>query len=503
MRSALTLALGAALVAALLFLVGATASAASLTPPEQDVPAAPAATDAVAVSVSANTGFTRTFQWDIAKAASANPVQLLAGQSDSISYTVSGSREILLSGFYITGTVLVQNPNPAAATVEQITVTLAGPNIGNVPATCPGPLPIVVDGGASLECSFRSPLPGSNSYPTTTVTVRSDGTEIDVAVTKPVPGDRIINEVGYNVIHVLDSYAGSLGVVAGSANPLTFTLPYSRPVSCPTDSGDYFDGLREVPLENTATISETGQIAVADVLLECYAPAVSQQVAGTFDRTWSWGIDKSADRTDGSVSQGQALPINYSVNVTNTSADGDYAISGVISITNNHPSDAMSVNVGGAVTGLPVTLQCPAVLNVPAAGTATCAFSADSVPDATPRQSVATVTFAGSDYVSSEPVTFTANEVDECVGVFDDEGTPGSETNLGTLCRDEAPSTFNYTASPVFNTCGAQQFVNIARLAGSDTAQLGSDSWTVDVAVACGPDAQQAILLPLIFRNAQ
>lgn len=508
MRSVITLAVGALLFAALIATFGASAaSAAALLPVAQDVPAAPAAVNAVDVSVSAKTGFTRTYQWAITKTASINPLPLFAGESDVISYTVTGQRDILQSGSHISGTVLITNPSGVSATtLNTVTVKLTSPNVGSVPVDCGVTLPYALAANGVLECSFGSLLPGVSSRPTTTVSVFSDGNATpDTAVTVPMATAPKV--VGFNSVTVLDSYAGNLGKLpTPGSNGTDFTVDYARPVECTADPAEYVEGLRQIPLENTATISETDQIAVADVLVNCIAPAVSQQVAGGFTRTWSWAVDKSADKSSSSVNQGGALPISYSVAVSNTKADTDYAVDGVISVTNQHPTKAMPVNLSSTIPGLPpVTLQCANALNVPADSTVTCAFSADNVPDGTQRQSVATATFAGGNYVSTVPVSFApTNEVDECVDVFDDDGTPGdpgSDTKLGTVCRDEAPEPFTYTANPVFNTCGAQQFVNTVRLAGSETAQPATDSWTVSVNVSCDPSANQKVLLPLVFND--
>lgn len=510
MRSVITLAVGVALAAALLFAFGATATFAAAPPAfEQDAPtaiAAPTAASAVDVSVSANTGFTRTFQWTLAKSADANPLPLFAGESGAISYTVAGTRNIDQSGFYITGTVLITNPSTISpTTLNTITVKLTQPNINNVPLECGVTLPYALDPDAVLACSFRSPLPGASSRPTATATIFSDDNPTpDTAVTRPLTSTRVIKEIGFAAVTITDTLGGLLGrlPVQGS-NPLDFTLDYAYPVECPSDPGEYVDGLRQIPVENTASISETGYVATANVTVDCYAPVVSQQAAGGFTRTWEWGVVKSADTVSATVAQSGTLPIGYTVGVTNAQTDSGFNVAGVISVTNQHPAQAMAVSVAASIPGLgPLTLACGGTLNVPAGQTAGCAYSLAGVPDATPRQSDATVGFAGGDYVSSVPVAFTlADEVDACADVLDDEGTPGGTDKLvGTLCRDAAPHTFTYSAAPTFTACGAQQFVNTVRLAGTDSAALGSDSWTVDVTVDCTPVVvTNKLLLPIIM----
>ena len=100
MRSAITLAVGAALVAALVLIFSATAtSAAALSPVEQDVPAAPTAANVLDVLVDAQTSFTRTLTWDISKSAAEPEMSLFAGDTDVISYTVHATKTTSQTGF--------------------------------------------------------------------------------------------------------------------------------------------------------------------------------------------------------------------------------------------------------------------------------------------------------------------------------------------------------------------------------------------------------------------
>ena len=500
MRSVITLAVGLALVAGLLLIFGATAAlAAAPSPLEQDVPAAPAAADVLDVSVSAHTAFTRTRIWTIAKSAADPNLPLFAGESGLISYTVQATKSTSQTGYHIQGTVLITNPLTGTATINAVSVALAGPTLPepNPPAECGVTFPYDLPANDTLGCTFRANLPGPGSFPTTTVTVATEGNPPDSAVIVPSGPD--VTSLGFTSVSINDSLAGrTLGKLSNTGK-LFFTYPHT----CPATPASYTNGLNQATFTNTATISETGDYADAAVTVNCFAPVVAQQVDGSLTTTWDWSIAKSADKASATVDVSGTVPVTYTVAVTNSSSQG-YKVSGVISVTNGHPTQPMPVFVDAAVSGLTgVSLACENELNVPAGGTAACAFTADA-PDNSPRTSVATASFAGGDYSTAPaPVIFSGtNEVDACVDVLDDNGTPGgSDTNLGTVCGAQAPKTFTYTAAPLFPTCGAQQFVNTARLVGSDTPALGSAAWTLAVNVLCGADNVK-VLLPLIFEQA-
>ena len=94
-----------------------------------------------------------------------------------------------------------------------------------------------------------------------------------------------------------------------------------------------------------------------------YEVDVSKTADTSFTRSYSWAIDKWADETGLLLSDGQLFPVNYSVKVDLGSppyVDGDWAVSGVITIDNNTPFAASIESVSDVISGFgaPDTLEC-------------------------------------------------------------------------------------------------------------------------------------------------
>ncbi|MBY5163313.1 hypothetical protein [Salsipaludibacter albus] len=223
---------------------------------------------------------------------------------------------------------------------------------------------------------------------------------------------------------------------------------------------------------------------------------VTKTAVTSFTRTWDWDVTKEADQTSVMISDNQSFVVGYTVTASTTgSVDSDWAVSGVISIANPHPTAAASVTgVTDMVSGLgAVAVDCggPFPIAVAAGATLECTYSTP-LPDASSRTNTATATTTGAvgGGQGSAPVTFSATpttEVDECVDVTD--------TNvgiLGTVCADGAPEAFVYTLSfgtaadnDVVVACGDTSHDNTATVTTNDTGTEHDDTVTVDVEVLC------------------
>jgi hypothetical protein len=507
MRSVITLAVGALLFAALLVTFGvAAASAAPLAPVEQDAPAAPNAVDAaLTIDLQAHTEFTRTYSWAITKTADAATLSLFAGQSQPVSYTVTGVRTSTQGDYTVLGTVNITNPDVVNAQFSAFMVDLkVGNTTTSVPTLCDSPGPnFTLIPGASLHCVFSAPIAGSNTFPTATVTIPSIGVGGGTASDGTSAAERITNVTGPTAIYVLDP------LMPGGQKRLTTAVPstsYTRLAQCPSDPALYTDGLNQSTLSNTATISETLQTSTVDVALDCYAPDLTQTADTSFTRAWNWTIEKTADVAFTTVDEGQAVAVTYAVDVANTVADSNFDIAGAVSVRNPHPSAPVQLSLTTAISpSVPVTLGCANPLNVNPGQTVTCNYTAEDLPNGATRQSVATAIFNGIDFTSARSLVFDnpSQEFNECVEVFDDKAEPGNpadDTLLGDSCRNEAPETFSYAAALV-GACPSESIVNTARLAGSDTADLGESSWTVTLNVTQCPSAGTVrVLLPMVER---
>jgi hypothetical protein len=505
MRSVITLAVGALLLAALIAMFGASAArAAARTPPEQDAPAAPASVDAVglAIDIKANTSFTRTYIWEITKTVNAAGLSLFAGQSAPVVYTVHALRDDPTSGYTITGTVRLHNPDPADIAVILAVVVDLVPG-DSVPAPCEGvtAYPHTIAAGATLTCTFSAPIAGINTFPTASVTIFSAGpVGGGTASYTTISTERVQIDAGSKSVRILDP------LIPTGGKPLTNSsvFTYTNLLNCPTAQAQYTAGVNTATVSNTATISQTGQSSTAGVALNCYAPDLAQTANTSFRREWNWSINKKGDVSTVTVGQGQPIAVKYDVDVTNSLSDSEFALTGVISVHNPHPAATMNLSLTGAISpGVALALSCANPLSVAPGATVACDYTVGELDDGTTRQTVATAVLNGLKFTSSREAVFDnpSQELDECVDVFDNNGTPDNPADdfeLGAVCRDAAPKTFTY-AEALVGACPLRRYVNTARLAGSDTANLGVSSWTVTLNGA-GCPLSLRVLLPLVER---
>ncbi len=438
----------------------------------------------VTVEKTAETSFTRTFEWDISKTVTPETWDLFTGDTGTSKYTVEVSKTGFTdSDWAVTGTVWVTNDTPFPATIESVTDVISG--IGPVPICGGVAFPLDLGPGDSLHCGYGTALPdGSDRVNTATVETSGDvgGGEATADI---VFGDPTTEVNG--TINVDDTNGDSWQFDDSGM------VMYERTFGCDGDEGQH---------DNTATIVETNQSDSASVTVNCYALGVEKTAETTFTRTWEWSITKTADQTDLILSPGQVFDVTYWVDVDASSTDSDHAVSGEIWISNPNPVlDADLTEVADVVSpNIAANVNCPA-LTVPAGGSLHCTYEAD-LPDGSDRTNTATATLQNNDYdkdgnaapagttdfSGSADVAFDANnptnEVDECIDVTDSEFGP-----LGNVCASQAPASFHYvvTFGPFADPddCGDHDFPNTASFETNDTGTTGDDSWNVHVFVAC------------------
>jgi hypothetical protein len=217
-----------------------------------------------------------------------------------------------------------------------------------------------------------------------------------------------------------------------------------------------------------------------------YEVAVEKTAVPSFDRTYSWTLEKAAATDALLLSEGQVFLLDYTVDLAETFADSNFAVSGVVTVTNPAPVAATVTGIVDLLAGSPVTLVCPVSFPVELAPTASLACSYEvAVPDATARTNVVEVTTVGAvgGGAASAVADFAAGAViariDECVDVADDLFGP-----LGTVCAP-GPHRFAYTMALGPLECGEADVTNVASFVAADTGATGSDSWTVHVSVPC------------------
>ncbi len=278
----------------------------------------------------------------------------------------------------------------------------------------------------------------------------------------------------------------------------TSVVNYSQTFTCTADEGKH-----ENTVSATQIINETPKPISdsASVQVNCYDLAVAKDASASFQRKYTWGIDKIADFSSLTLSPGQFYTLPYSVRVDVTGhTDSQFAASGNITVTNPAPIPATLNSLNDVIAGgVTANVICPVSFpyNLAAGGSLSCTYSA-SLPDSADRLNTATAVLQnyayGSDgskaaagttnFSGAANVSFasaTINEVDECISVSDT-----LFGNLGTVCKNEAPKTFTYSVSVGgYGTCGEYYVDNTASFITNDTFTPGSDNWRVTITVPC------------------
>lgn len=438
----------------------------------------------VDVAKNAATTFTRTWHWSIDKAVSPVAWELFTGDAGTSKYKVSVDRTGFTdSDWAVSGQITIDNDTPFDATITGVSDVIS-PSLA-VAVDCGTTFPHVLASGDSLVCSYASPLPDGASR-VNTATVTTSGVVGGNQATAPVTFGTPTTEVNAS-INVVDTNGLSWGPVSDD-----MMWMYERTFGCDGDQGTH---------GNTATIVETGQSDDASVTVICRGLEVTKNAATSFTRTWDWALDKTADQTELTLSPGQSFDVTYWVDVTADPVDSDWAASGEIWVTNNHPSrSAMLVSVGDVISvGIDATVDCPALVVAPGA-MLHCTYSAD-LPDGSDRTNTATATLQNVSIASDGTVTPTGTTGFDSAGVAVIFGDPDTvidacidvsdslEGVLGTVCAAEAPTSFHYphTIGPFESPdeCGEHEVVNVASFVAQDSGATGEDSWTVLVDVVC------------------
>jgi len=432
--------------------------------------------------------WTQTFHWTIDKSVVPDTLNMFRGDSGSVDYTIAVTKDAGTVEAYVDGQVCVTNGGGVATENLQIVDNLTMPPSQDVIAsvnvdTSANP---VLDPGESFCYPYHVDIPaasivaGATYKDTADITITNHSGHLGTpfgpgpSATSPLPASPTpVNDT----INVDDTNGGSW-LFNGSGSQT-----YFRTFACDADAGEH---------DNTATIRETGQSDSATVTVNCYELNVTKDASTSFERTYHWSIDKSADQSALTLEKGQTFLVNYSVKVEETFTDGDFAVAGNISVHNPAPIAATINAVSDIVSGvgsLPVDCGVAFPYALAAGGTLDCAYSG-GLPEATSRINTATATLQNTpggttDFSGSANVAFDSaptTEVDKCITVSDT-----LQGSLGTVCAGDAPMTFTYSryVGP-YSSCGEFTVDNTASFVTNTTGTTGESSWTVNVTVPCG-----------------
>ena len=463
------------------------------------------------VSKTANTSLTRTSNWTIDKSVTPDTWNLFKGDSGTSKYGIAVTKDQGTdSNWKVTGTITVTSPVDGGKVKGLTDVVSQGAtstngtilNCTKNDISVPDPSTdnqVTLNKVDKLECTYKALL-GSNANGTNTATAKSgssllgDGTgTADVDFSKAT-----INKVN-DEVSVKDDFEGQTTTFGPTAESKTFT--YKRTFTCNTDKGTH---------ENTATLYGDKDSVLnsdkASVTVNCYALAVSKDAKTSFEKKWTWRVNKTADKSDITLSIGQTLDVNYDVVYSASSAESKYAASGTITVKNNAPIDAEINSVSDVISGVDqgnVKVDCGSATfpyTLKAGETLTCTYTAE-LDNKDSRTNTATATLQNYNYDSEKngtkagttnfsgtaPVSFsdaTVTEIDEEIEVSD---TFAGSNVTGTVKAADAPKTFEYIRKVgPYEQCGDQPSIdNTAKFVTNDTKTEGQDSVSIPVHVPC------------------
>jgi hypothetical protein len=388
------------------------------------------------VSKTAIPSFTRTWTWDITKHFDGD-YDLFAGDNATHGYKVTVTPISIDSLWKVVGEITVANPNAWDITVD---ISDAVDN-GGICTVEGGGQDVMVPANNSItvnyECTYANPPTSVNGVNTATATWEKD------LYHTPTGSDSGTAGFGFTtptteinpVITVDDD---NLTDENWTVDRAVASWDYNKEFTCSSNPADYTDGTYSYSHINTATITETGDDDTATVNVTCYAPVVSKTAVPTWERYVDWTIVKVATPLSADAFAGDSAQFDYTVTLTKNVSEGNYKVTGVISVYNPHPTDDMTVDVSDAMSVLAGVVDCGSgatSLTVAAGQTGTCDYTL-TPPDNTDGVNTATATFNdiaftgstnvdfGDPVLTGEPETITVDDtVEGDLGEFSDSST--------------------------------------------------------------------------------
>jgi hypothetical protein len=378
----------------------------------------------------AETYFNRKWDWTITKDFDGS-YEVFAGGTVTHDYKVTVTPNATDNGWGVRGTIAVLNHHPTEAMVLTNISDLAGGINGIV--TCPE---LTVPAAGSLTCTYDTgPQTSPNVNPFgTTNTATAVFAAANWTGTAVIAFNSMPTSEENPVITVDDD---NLTGESWSADRAAAEWTYTRDFACSAQQADYTDGKYSYSHTNTATINGiSGKSDSAKVDVLCYAPVLSKTAAGSYDERHDWTVKKAVSPASQNGFAGDTLPFTWTIDVTETSGDENFAVTGTITVQNPAPM-AMTVALSDRLNGTTATIGActggrfaSGSLTVPAGGTAICSYSA-APTDHTATLNTATATLNQTTFTASAPITWTANIL-RAEAILTDLQGPLSETITGS-----------------------------------------------------------------------
>lgn len=241
------------------------------------------------VSKTATASYTRTYDWSIDKSCDGPAALTLAeGQIYDYPFSWTASASYTDSDWQVSGTIVIVNNTPFAATITSIEDVLTGGIVAT--ADCGVAFPYALASGGSLNCTYTATLPGAdNGTNTVTVATSTPLVEGDVAAADYTFGEP--TTLVDDCITVTDDCTTTTEVCYSSA---PFTLDYTCPISydvCGTYT--YTNTASFVTNDNGVTGSDNCTVSVevpcggGCTLTPGYWKTHSEFGPAPYDNTWA------------------------------------------------------------------------------------------------------------------------------------------------------------------------------------------------------------------------
>ncbi|HEX9935568.1 MAG TPA: hypothetical protein VGB15_00545 [Longimicrobium sp.] len=350
------------------------------------------------------------------------------------------------------------------------------------------------DGGTSLAPTTRAATPPrAAAVAPSFVGGNISGDGMQVCNTAPV--NAAGGWLGYKVEGFGGSQSGGITVAVTGNNTLAWSATRDFAVTAVLvkgGTGQYvyqYDGASQGDDGLVSPLNNAGNLPDISHYIVCYRVrlAVTKTAATTYDRTWAWAIQKSADQTALTLAPSETFTVNYQVKVDTTgSTDSNFAVAGTIRVHNPAPIPAVVTGVVDQLSdNTAVPVGCPVAFphTLAAGATFECTY-AQALPGKATLTNTATATTSTREMIDgsgSAPVVFgePATRIDECVSVTDTmQGLLSPAVCLGA-------ATFSYARQVgPYGAVGQYTADNTATFTTNTTGTTGSASVSIPVTVA-------------------
>jgi hypothetical protein len=433
----------------------------------------------VNVTKTANVSLTRSWPWTIQKSATETSVDLFAGQTGTIHWSVTAAAGTAVdSNVTVSGNITVTNPTGGTVIKKSIPAEIASVTDlltqaaldTSLSVSCPVTFPYTLAAGATLNCTYTGTPPNTtNGTNTATATLNIRDKQGNIINTLEYSGTAAVNFGAATVSQVDECIVvtddNATPGVPGDDTVLDESLCANESpgvYNFQTSVGPYTGAAcTSTTITNTAhfeTVDDANDTtqngsANASVPINCYQLGVSKTAQPALTRSYDWTILKTVNPTSLNLFNGDSSSVTWTITVTRTGpTDSGWGVTGTITVSNPAPMQATGVSVSDMLTGsIAGTVDCDAgtagnqtTVTVPAKsgatnGTASCSYSA-TLPNGDTRTNTATATLFSQNYTGTASVNFAnaiVTEIDESANVADGSTSHGPITGNASYSFNE------------------------------------------------------------------